>query len=299
MQEPRYYRLQARSILQNQWGKAIGLTIAYIFITLLCTIPVIVENWNEILTTYASNDPEQQLLLSEHINSGNAIILYSVLTLLLTPLQYGFWIALLGLARQETDSLGKSTIIDTSVNYRRLLIAAAVYSVMSMLINTFTFGIGGIFLSYIYRMTPLLLHDYPELTIREAFKISRQMMNGYKAQLFNLDITFLPWLLLTILVAIFAPAIILHFIPTTSPLFIQLLAIGTILIGIVVIVPYIMTANACFYEELRAKRVVQESDNDAPQTTDYTTDNTVEEAESEEVEVEEVQEDEDEQEESK
>jgi uncharacterized membrane protein len=147
-------------------------------------------------------------------------------------------------------------------------------------------------------MTPLLLHDYPELTIREAFKISRQMMNGYKAQLFNLDITFLPWLLLTILAAVFLPIALLTFIPTTSPLFIQLLAIGTILIGIVVIVPYIMTANACFYEELRAKRVVQESDN-APQTTDYTTDNTVEEAESEEVEAEEVQEDEDEQEESK
>lgn len=298
MQEPRYYRLQARSILQNQWGKAIGLIIAYIFITLLCTIPVIVENWHEIKAAFASNDPEQQLLLSEHINSGNAIILYSVLTLLLTPLQYGFWIALLSLARQETDSLGKSTIINTSVNYRRLLIAAAVYSVMSMLINTFTFGIGGIFLSYIYRMTPLLLHDYPELTIREAFKISRQMMSGYKRQLFHLDITFLPWILLTILAAVFLPTALLTFIPTTSPLFIQILAIGTILIGIVVIVPYIMTANACFYEELRIKRVVQEPDNVFP-TTDYTTDNTVEEAESEEVKSEEVKEDEDKQEESK
>lgn len=292
MQEPRYYRLQARYFLQNQWGNAIGLTIAYIFITLLCTIPVIVENWNEILTTYASNDPEQQLLLSEHINSGNAIILYSVLTLLLTPLQYGFWIALLGLARQETDSLGKSTIINTSVNYIRLLIAAAVYSVMTMLINMFTFGIGGIFLSYIYRMTPLLLHDYPELTIREAFKISRQMMSGYKRQLFHLDITFLPWILLTILVAIFAPAIILHFIPTSSTLFVQSVAVGIMLIGIAAIVPYIMTANACFYEELRIKRVVQEPDNVFP-TTDYTTDNTVEEVESEE-----VKEDEDKQEES-
>lgn len=292
MQEPRYYRLQARYFLQNQWGNAIGLTIAYIFITLLCTIPVIVENWNEILTTYASNDPEQQLLLSEHINSGNAIILYSVLTLLLTPLQYGFWIALLGLARQETDSLGKSTIINTSVNYIRLLIAAAVYSVMTMLINMFTFGIGGIFLSYIYRMTPLLLHDYPELTIREAFKISRQMMSGYKRQLFHLDITFLPWILLTILVAIFAPAIILHFIPTSSTLFVQSVAVGIMLIGIAAIVPYIMTANACFYEELRIKRVVQEPDNVFP-TTDYTTDNTIEEVESEE-----VKEDEDKQEES-
>ena len=169
---------------------------------------------------------------------------------------------------------------------------------MSMLINTFTYGIGGIFLSYIYRMTPLLLHDYPELSIREAFKISRQMMSGYKRQLFHLDITFLPWILLTILVAIFAPAIILHFIPTSSTLFVQSVAVGIMLIGIAAIVPYIMTANACFYEELRIKRVVQEPDNVFP-TTDYTTDNTVEEAESEEVEVEEVQEDEDEQEESK
>jgi uncharacterized membrane protein len=298
MQEPRYYQLLARTTLQNQWSKAIGLTIAFIFITLLCATPVIVENWDTLKKFYAIDDPMQQLELSQQISSSKAIILYSVLTLLLTPLQYGFWIALLGLVRQDTDPLGRSTFKNTFSNYRRLLIAAAVYSAMSMLINTFTYGIGGIFLSYIYRMTPLLLHDYPELTIREAFKISRQMMNGYKAQLFNLDITFLPWLLLTILAAVFLPIALLTFIPTTSPLFIQLLAIGTILIGIVVIVPYIMTANACFYEELRAKRVVQESDN-APQTTDYTTDNTVEEAESEEVEAEEVQEDEDEQEESK
>jgi hypothetical protein len=297
MQEPRYYQLLARTTLQNQWSKAIGLTIAFIFITLLCATPVIVENWDTLKKFYAIDDPMQQLELSQQISSGKAIILYSVLTLLLTPLQYGFWIALLGLVRQDTDPLGRSTFKNTSSNYRRLLIAAAVYSVMSMLINTFTYGIGGIFLSYIYRMTPLLLHDYPELSIREAFKISRQMMSGYKRQLFHLDITFLPWILLTILVAIFAPAIILHFIPTSSTLFVQSVAVGIMLIGIAAIIPYIMTANACFYEELRIKRVVQEPDNAFP-TTDYTTDNTVEEAESEEVKSEEVKEAEDEQEES-
>jgi uncharacterized membrane protein len=297
MQEPRYYQLLARTTLQNQWSKAIGLTIAFIFITLLCATPVIVENWDTLKKFYAIDDPMQQLELSQQISSSKAIILYSVLTLLLTPLQYGFWIALLGLVRQDTDPLGRSTFKNTSSNYRRLLIAAAVYSVMSMLINTFTYGIGGIFLSYIYRMTPLLLHDYPELSIREAFKISRQMMSGYKRQLFHLDITFLPWILLTILVAIFAPAIILHFIPTSSTLFVQSVAVGIMLIGIAAIVPYIMTANACFYEELRIKRVVQEPDNVFP-TTDYTTDNTVEEAESEEVKSEEVKEAEDEQEES-
>jgi hypothetical protein len=297
MQEPRYYQLLARTTLQNQWSKAIGLTIAFIFITLLCATPVIVENWDTLKKFYAIDDPMQQLELSQQISSSKAIILYSVLTLLLTPLQYGFWIALLGLVRQDTDPLGRSTFKNTSSNYRRLLIAAAVYSAMSMLINTFTYGIGGIFLSYIYRMTPLLLHDYPELSIREAFKISRQMMSGYKRQLFHLDITFLPWILLTILVAIFAPAIILHFIPTSSTLFVQSVAVGIMLIGIAAIIPYIMTANACFYEELRIKRVVQEPDNAFP-TTDYTTDNTVEEAESEEVKSEEVKEAEDEQEES-
>jgi uncharacterized membrane protein len=297
MQEPRYYQLLARTTLQNQWSKAIGLTIAFIFITLLCATPVIVENWDTLKKFYAIDDPMQQLELSQQISSSKAIILYSVLTLLLTPLQYGFWIALLGLVRQDTDPLGRSTFKNTFSNYRRLLIAAAVYSAMSMLINTFTYGIGGIFLSYIYRMTPLLLHDYPELSIREAFKISRQMMSGYKRQLFHLDITFLPWILLTILVAIFAPAIILHFIPTSSTLFVQSVAVGIMLIGIAAIIPYIMTANACFYEELRIKRVVQEPDNVFP-TTNYTTDNTVEEAESEEVKSEEVKEAEDEQEES-
>ena len=40
--------------------------------------------------------------------------------------------------------------------------------------------IPGIVKAYEYHMVPYLLADYPELSTEEAFRISREMMNGRK-----------------------------------------------------------------------------------------------------------------------
>jgi uncharacterized membrane protein len=80
------------------------------------------------------------------------------------------------------------------------------------------------------------MYDYPELTPREALRISREMMRGYKWDLFVLDITFIGWILLAIL---------------------------TLGIGLVFVTPYMQTASALFYDDLRVKTIVVEEDNQA------------------------------------
>lgn len=57
--------------------------------------------------------------------------------------------------------------------------------------------IPGIVKSYEYSMIPYLLADYPELTTDEAFRISREMMDGNKWNAFVLDWSFILWDLLS------------------------------------------------------------------------------------------------------
>ena len=61
------------------------------------------------------------------------------------------------------------------------------------------FCIPGIVKSYSYAMTPYILLDKPELSATEAITESRMMMNGHKMELFLLDLSFIGWILLSIL----------------------------------------------------------------------------------------------------
>ncbi len=59
--------------------------------------------------------------------------------------------------------------------------------------------IPGIVKSYEYRMIPYLIAENPELTSKEAFEMTRKLMMGNKMDTFVLDLSFLPWILISII----------------------------------------------------------------------------------------------------
>lgn len=56
--------------------------------------------------------------------------------------------------------------------------------------------IGGIYKRYEYLLIPYLLAENPNLTCKEAFALSKELMNGYKRRAFRLDLSLLPYILL-------------------------------------------------------------------------------------------------------
>ena len=93
------------------------------------------------------------------------------------------------------------------------------------------FIIPGIYKSYQYRMVPYLLADNPELTAREAMDLSRVMMDGEKMNAFVLDLSFIPWQLLS--------------------------AITIGIVGIIWVNPYVEATNAELYTALSQKEQAQ------------------------------------------
>lgn len=98
-------------------------------------------------------------------------------------------------------------------------------------------GIPGIIATYSYAMVPYIMADNPELTASEACKKSKEMMNGYKLDLFVLRLSFIGW---------------------------SILAALTCGIGYVVLTPYMEAAVADFYREISGTRPVPEIDPDIP-----------------------------------
>lgn len=100
---------------------------------------------------------------------------------------------------------------------------------------TLLFIIPGIIKSFAYAMTPYILKDNPELGPNDARLKSIEMMRGHKWKLFGLELSFIGWILLATL------------------------SLG---IGFIWLSPYMATANAAFYcnlkEEYDSKTAITE-----------------------------------------
>lgn len=84
--------------------------------------------------------------------------------------------------------------------------------------------IPGIIKMFSYSMTFYIMRDNPEMSGEQAIRRSMEMMKGHKMELFLLSLSFIGWILLCII---------------------------TLGIGYLWIYPYMFTAHAAFYEELK------------------------------------------------
>jgi uncharacterized membrane protein len=102
----------------------------------------------------------------------------------------------------------------------------------------------GIIAAYSYSMAPFLMAENPDIDAFEAIRRSKQMMNGHKARLFFLHLSFIGWGLLS--------AVIIGILNS------MLGVVGTAL-GLVVSIAlwvYVHSSVAAFYMELSSQKSV-------------------------------------------
>ncbi|MBQ2241748.1 MAG: DUF975 family protein [Clostridia bacterium] len=123
---------------------------------------------------------------------------------------------------------GKTPTFEGSISAITENIGTKFVSTLLVMLYTFLwsllFIIPGIVKSYSYAMTPYILLDRPELSATDAIKESEKMMNGHKMELFILDLSFIGWILLSML---------------------------TCGILVLYVEPYMMATKSAFYLELK------------------------------------------------
>jgi len=152
---------------------------------------------------------------------------YSLLATLITlPLSYGILVLFLDFARGE--KIENSKLFDGyKYGFQRIFttgLLLLIYTVLWYLLLI----IPGIIKSYSYSMTYYILKDNPELKNNAAIEKSMQMMDGHKMDLFLLHLSFIGWAILCLL---------------------------TMGIGFLFLIPYMYTAQAHFYEDLKKQSI--------------------------------------------
>ena len=159
----------------------------------------------------------------ELVNSAYDIQLGQLWGLFVIPLSWGYGVLWLALARNENVDYGM--LFDGFKDYLRIfltLLLVQIYTILWMLLLI----IPGLVKCYSYSMTSFILKDNPEMKYDAAINESMRMMQGHKMKLFLLDLSFIGWFFLSIL---------------------------TLGIGFSFLQPYMSTAHAHFYEDLKTE----------------------------------------------
>ena len=209
---------RALANLARNWGNAIIVTL--VFAILFSALWLIYS----ILTM---NVQMFDLNVVEYIIAGVALILALVLlhAFVFAPLLWGFSVMFLDFIRGDKLHVGK--LFDGyRNNWMRIFttyLLTGIYTFFWMLL----LYVPGIIKMLSYSMTPFILKDNPELSNNAAIEESMDMMDGHKAKLFWLYLSFIGWAILVCL---------------------------TYYIGFLLLIPYIYTTIAHFYEDLKAEQ---------------------------------------------
>ena len=232
MKSNTFFKDSALNALRGNWGKAVLATLVYFLIAMAIAGPAAYTSIKtqvfmsdhsmtsvSQITTMVS-DPEYIALQKQSMGTSSLVFLLEVF--LLIPIGVGFCNMFRKLLVSGDNNL-ISNLFDFS-NYWRKIGGMLLMGILIVLWS-FLLVVPGIIKAYSYSMTPYILDENPELSASEAIHRSRMMMKGHKFDLFWLQLSFIGWYLLCIL---------------------------TLGIGIFWLAPYYNTAQAAFYEEVKA-----------------------------------------------
>ena len=179
---------------------------------------------------------------SENIPVLGSIILLATLFFIDMPLLVGMYGTFIKIFSKEQTGVGEMFSGGFAVNYLRK-VGGMAWMLLWVIIWSLLLVIPGIVKALSYSMTAFILHQFPNVTARQALKISMKITDGYKGDIFVLTLSFIGWLLLFSIPSFILWGIGLHML--SSLVFHILFALY--------VSPYLYTSFAGFYLELRDK----------------------------------------------
>lgn len=223
------YKNEALAALKGNWAPAVLATVVFLAIATLCIgpaeIPMLTGTFDsEAVAAMAAAgdlagvmDAYSTLSSWSSLSSLLRIFVYNVLSV-------GFAVAFLLLLRNGDDRL-TSNMFEVSFRQYWHKVWGMFLMYLFIALWTLLFILPGIVKAFSYALTPFILEENPDLSANEAIDHSRAMMKGHKFDLFYLYLSFIGWFLLSFL---------------------------TLGIGFIWLIPYMNTAQAAFYEDVKA-----------------------------------------------
>lgn len=195
------YKNLALSKLKGNWKPAVIVSLVYLLITLVFSF-----------------------ITSKLGDSVVAMIISAIIqVVILLPLGVGFYNSFKLMLLNDDYNLLPNMVDLATTDFKRSILGMLFMSIKVILWSLLLI-IPGLIKSYAYMLTPYILKDMPQISAREASSLSDEMMKGHKFDLFYLHLSFIGWIILSIV------------------------SCG---IGFLWLQPYMLTAQAAFYEDVK------------------------------------------------
>lgn len=206
------YKNIALNALKGNWANAVIVTIIFILLASIIYSPGIADDLSSVYSVFGMIPPFV-------IYGGTLLVI-----LVLNPLTMGFYNSFLLLLESGDNRL--------TANMFNIAFGKWIHNVLGILLMyvyiflwSLLLVVPGIIKAYSYAMTPYILAEHPELSANEAIDRSRAMMKGHKFDYFFLQLSFIGWILLSII---------------------------TLGVGMIWLMPYMYTTSAAFYSDLKS-----------------------------------------------
>ena len=217
MKQNQDYKNEALAALKGRWAPAVLAVLAFVAVMVVFMAPY------ETKAVQLSNDPTNLQLAADMMNWYPVFILG--LIFVSCPLQVGLVNAFKSLQGDGDDRITSNEFKLGFGNYWHHVWGVFLNRFFVTLWSLLLF-VPGIIKSLSYAMTNYILVDRPELSANEAINLSKDMMYGHKFDLFYLYLSFAGWFILCLFF--------------------------TLGIGFLWFLPYVQTAQAAFYADVKA-----------------------------------------------
>ena len=206
----------ALAALKGNWAPAVLGAIFFTFATCLITSPGYCANMAAFdMPFFNSINPKLLKIFSNSSFLLNFFLLY--------PLSLGYSVAHKELLQNGDAAITRNTVRLAFSDYVRNAVSILLVYLYTIL-WTLLFIVPGIIKGLAYSLTPFIVKDNPQLLPNEAINLSMKMMKGHKFDLFYLYLSFIGWILLAML---------------------------TLGIGLLWVIPYMQTSMAAFYLDVK------------------------------------------------
>ena len=206
----------ALAALKGNWAPAVLGAIFFTFATCLITSPGYCANMAAFdMPFFNSINPKLLKLFSNSSFLLNFFLLY--------PLTLGYSVAHKDLLQNGDAAVTRNTVRHAFTDYVRNAVSILLVYLYTIL-WTLLFIVPGIIKGLAYSLTPFIVKDNPQLSPNQAINLSMKMMKGHKFDLFYLYLSFIGWIFLAIL---------------------------TLGIGFLWVIPYMQTSMAAFYLDVK------------------------------------------------
>lgn len=211
------YKRIAKKQLKGRWGLAIVAVLISLAVAFIFNIKInsSYSGWfNNFFTGFFTKNPQDVTVSAPPMATKKNMFIFVLIEVFICSVVYFAKTYLFVVYSHTVEKQSFNTYVK-GYSFWLQAFLGYLWNYLWVFLWSLLLVIPGIIKSISYSMIYYILAEYPDIGVRKAMKLSKEMTRGHKADLFVLGLSFIGWLLLTLITAGIAGLYVMPYIEMT------------------------------------------------------------------------------------